>query len=103
MGQYKLILPKVGKREAALSRRQRKARERRLAGEAVSQALQAIRKEAHLTQGRLADLAGLSQPEVSRLESVRVRRAPDLVTMMRWAQVCGFTLALVARGGRRRR
>ena len=52
MGQYKLVLPKVPKRGAGMSRRQRVARERTLAGETVSQALQAIRKEAHLTQGQ---------------------------------------------------
>jgi DNA-binding transcriptional regulator YiaG len=103
MGQYKLVLPKVPKRGAGMSRRQRVARERTLAGETVSQALQAIRKEAHLTQGKLADLAGMSQPEVSRLESRRVRRAPDLVTMMRLAEVCGFTLALIAKRKRHRR
>jgi DNA-binding XRE family transcriptional regulator len=97
MGQYNLILPKVAKRAANMSRRQRVARERTLAGVTVSRALQAIRKEARLTQGRLADLAGMSQPEVSRLESKTVRRAPDLVTMMRLAEVCGFTLALIAK------
>jgi transcriptional regulator with XRE-family HTH domain len=70
----------------------------------VAHTLQRMRANASLTQRELAERAGMSQPEVSRLERAGGARAPELTTLVRFAEVCGYELKLVAerRVGRKR-
>jgi transcriptional regulator with XRE-family HTH domain len=50
------------------------------------------RRRAGLTQLELARRAGTSQPAIARYE--RARAMPDLATLHRIAEVCGFELRL---------
>lgn len=63
----------------------------------IAHALQKMRAAAGLTQQELAEKANMSQPEISRLERAGGWRAPELSTLTRYAEVCGFDLTLTAR------
>ena len=94
------VLNVVGSR----TRRNQKNLKRQFLRVNVAHTLQRMRAEANLTQRELAERAGMSQPEVSRLESAGGARAPELMTLARFAEVCGYELKLVAelKGGGRR-
>lgn len=51
------------------------------------------RERADLTQAELARIAGTSQPAIARYE--RARSMPDLLTLRRLIEACGFDLQLV--------
>jgi transcriptional regulator with XRE-family HTH domain len=63
----------------------------------VAHSLQRMRTEANLTQTQLAELARMSQPAVSRLERAGGWRAPELSTIVRFAEICGFEAKLIFR------
>lgn len=78
------------------SRRTKRTLNRQFLRVNVAHTLQKMRSSAKMTQRQLAERAGMSQPEVSRLECAGGARAPDLNTLVRFAQVCGYELKLVA-------
>lgn len=51
------------------------------------------RRRASLTQTQLAERVGTSQPAIARYE--KARAMPDLVTLFRIVEACGFELRLV--------
>ena len=63
----------------------------------VSASLHAIRAEAHMTQKELAEKAGVSQPEISRIERRAASGAPELYTLVRILDACGFALSIVSK------
>jgi transcriptional regulator with XRE-family HTH domain len=63
---------------------------------AVSNFLQTLRVSARLTQTQLAELAGTTQSEVSRIERAAGPRAPELATLVRFARACGYDLSFLA-------
>ena len=56
--------------------------------------LRGIRESRGLTQHELAEVAGVSQPNISAIE--RGRRMPSLDTLNRIVTACGYELAAVA-------
>ena len=60
----------------------------------VASVLVKLRLAAKLTQGDVADRAGWDKAYVSRLEGA-VGGVPDLVTLMRYAQVCDSEMSLL--------
>jgi transcriptional regulator with XRE-family HTH domain len=63
---------------------------------AVSNFLQTLRVSAGLTQTQLAEIAGTTQSEVSRLERAAGPRAPELATLVRYVRACGYDLSFLA-------
>lgn len=61
----------------------------------LARILTEIRTARGLTQKELATLAGMSQPEVSRIECRNSQRMPEIFVLMRLVEACGFTLALM--------
>lgn len=66
----------------------------------VSSMLRRMRDRKGFTQADLAKRLGLSPGRVSQLESGTLRDAPSLQTLMRFAQACGETIAIVPSGER---
>lgn len=64
----------------------------------VAHQLVAAREARHLTQKQLADLAGVGQSEISRIE--RGQTNPTLETVAKLSRPLGVHLALVDREGR---
>lgn len=52
-----------------------------------------IREEKGLSQKQLAELAGLKQPAIARMESSKV--SPQINTLLKILQPLGYTLAIV--------
>lgn len=73
-------------------RRRTSASEREAARAIISRTLHALRRRAGLTQQELARKSGLTQPEVSRFERTKGHRLPELVTVIRLVDACGFKL-----------
>ena len=86
------------------SRRGKRTVERQFLRVNVAHTLQMMRASARLTQRALAKNSKMTQPEISRLECAGGARAPDLNTLVRFAEACGFELSLVAarKGGSKR-
>jgi len=78
--------------EAQISRRLRRTQYHALAAE-VEMALSTYRWKLTLTQEQLADILGVKQPQVARLESGVV--TPTLQTLLRISQCTGIEFALV--------
>ena len=55
--------------------------------------LKAMRVNADLTQGDLAEILGVERSYISRLE--RREREPDLDMVERWAKACGWAVVLM--------
>jgi len=61
---------------------------------AIKKKLIAMRKEAGLTQEKLAELMGTKKSNISRLESFKSDISPRLETLMRYAKATGYELRL---------
>ena len=69
------------------------------ARDAIMQAARVVREmrsEAGLTQAELAARAGMSQPEISRLETGLGKQGPSVETIGRLAQACNRRLVMMA-------
>jgi predicted transcriptional regulator len=63
----------------------------------ASRLLRTARRRAGLSQRDLADLAGVPQPAIARIESGRVQ--PRVDTLGRLLRACGWDLEVVPRSG----
>ena len=61
---------------------------------ALKKKLIAMRKEAGLTQEKLADIMGTKKSNISRLESFKSNMSPRLETLMKYAQATGHQLKI---------
>lgn len=59
--------------------------------------LRTARRRAGLTQAQLAELTGVAQPAIARIESGRVQ--PGVDTLARLLRACGWDLELMPRAG----
>ncbi len=60
----------------------------------AGQMVRTMRLDAGLTQAELARNAGMSQPEISRLESGLGTQGPSVETLNRLVQACNFRLVI---------
>jgi transcriptional regulator with XRE-family HTH domain len=68
----------------------------------VADFAQSLRTRAGLTQTHLARRADLSKAEISKLEEAGGSRAPNLWTLIAYAESCGYELTVTARSLRGR-
>ena len=61
---------------------------------AVKKKLIAMRKEAGLTQEKLADIMGTKKSNISRLESFKSSMSPRLETLINYAKATGHELKI---------
>ena len=59
---------------------------------AIKKKLIAMRKEAGLTQEKLAELMGTKKSNISRLESFKSNISPRVETLMKYARATGMSL-----------